>query len=335
VATGALRSLPRGFWAACAAVFLVGWGLRLAIDSAGDQPSSSTPAAAAVDLLRAEGPPARVTATYGGLGTWVDAFDFDPAYASPGAEPPLTPEAIDELADHGVRTLYLQAARLDERADEGVLDEGLLAEFLMRAHARGMQVVGWYLPLFEDVDDDLDKLRAIAEFDALGHRFDGVAVDIEYVEAVDDPTVRSQRLVELSRRLREERPGEALGAIVPPPVQLEVVNPSYWPDFPWRALDASYDVWLPMAYWTLRAPGSGYADPYRYAEESTRRMRANVGRPDLVVHIIGGIGNETTLADLRELRRAIEDTGAIGGSIYDWNSLPADLREELSASVPS
>ena len=93
-------------------------------------------------------------------------------------------------------------------------------------------------------------------------------------------------------------------------MQLEVINPSYWPDFPWRALDASYDVWLPMAYWTVRTVESGYRDSYRYAEESTRRMRNNIGRPDVIVHIIGGIGDETTTADLDGLRRAVEDTGS-------------------------
>ncbi len=58
---------------------------------------------------------------------------------------------------------------------------------------------------FEDVDADLDHLLAIARFDALGHRFDGVAVDIEYIEAVTDVAERSRRLVELSDRLDDAR----------------------------------------------------------------------------------------------------------------------------------
>lgn len=330
-----MRSVPRGFWLACIGVFLVGFGLRVVVDAAADDgPDLRRPAAAALELLRADDEPIRATTTYGGLGTWIDAFDFDPAYVAGSADPALPPEVVDDLADVGIRTIYLQAARLDDRATARLLDEELLAEFLLRAHARGIEVVGWYLPLFEDVDADLDKLLAIAEFDALGHRFDGMAVDIEYIEGVPGATERSSRLVDLSRRLRDARPNEALGAIVPPPVQLEVINPSYWPDFPWRDLEASYDVWLPMAYWTTRSTESGYRDAYRYAEESTRRMRANLARPDVVVHIIGGIGDETSAADLEGLRRAIEDTGAIGGSIYDWNSLPPERRAELPDSVP-
>lgn len=332
-----MGSLPRGFWVACVGVFVVGVGLRLVVGVVGGSGSAATPeqgASAAVDLLRADEPGVRSTATYGGLGTWVDAFDFAPAYQAEGTEPALAPSTVDEFAAAGVRTVYLQAARIDDRATGRLLDEGLLAEFLLRAHGRGIEVVGWYLPRFEDIEADLDRLVAVAEFEVLGHRFDGVAVDIEYIEGVPESGERSARLVELSRRLREARVGEAIGAIVPPPVQIEVINPSYWPNFPWRAIEASYDVWLPMAYWTVRTTESGYRDAYRYAEESTRRLRNNLDRRDTVVHIIGGIGDQTTAADLEGLRRSIEDTGAIGGSIYDWNSLPAGLRDDLASSVP-
>lgn len=333
-----MRAVPRGFWLACVGVFFVGVGLRVVADASSDLlPTSSgerSVAAAAIALLRSDAPAVRSSAPYGGLGIWIDAFDFEPAYQGDGREPVLTPEVVDEFAALGVQTIYIQAARVDDRATGRLLDEGLLADFLVRAHGHGIAVIGWYLPRFDDVDRDLDRLVAIAEFDALGHRFDGVAVDIEYVEAVPDATERSARLVDLSQRLRAARPGEALGAIVPPPVQLEVVNTSYWPRFPWRDLDPTYDVWLPMAYWTTRSVESGYRDSYRYAEESTRRLRNNVGRPDVVVHIIGGIGDETTVADLEGFRRAIEDTGSIGGSIYDWASLGEAERLALPGSVP-
>ncbi len=333
-----MRAVPRGFWLACVGVFFVGVGLRVVADASSDLlPTSSgerSVAAAAIALLRSDAPAVRSSAPYGGLGIWIDAFDFEPAYQGDGREPVLTPEVVDEFAALGVQTIYIQAARVDDRATGRLLDEGLLADFLVRAHGHGIAVIGWYLPRFDDVDRDLDRLVAIAEFDALGHRFDGVAVDIEYVEAVPDATERSARLVDLSQRLRAARPGEALGAIVPPPVQLEVVNTSYWPRFPWRDLDPTYDVWLPMAYWTTRSVESGYRDSYRYAEESTRRLRNNVGRPDVVVHIIGGIGDETTVADLEGFRRAIEDTGSIGGSIYDWASLGEAERLALPDSVP-
>lgn len=327
--------VPRGFWAVCVGVFLIGFGVRLVVDAASGSADPDGPTASAVLLeqLEAHGQSPRSTSVYGGLGIWVDAFDFSPSYQG-SASPPVSPDVVEEWAELGVRTVYLQASRPDERSPGTLLEEDLLAEFLLRAHAADIRVVGWYLPTFADVDADLERLVAVAEFDAFGHRFDGVAVDIEYIQAVPDPDDRSARLVDLSERLRDARPGEALGAIVPPAVQLEVINPDFWPRFPWRALDASYDVWLPMAYWTTRTPESGYRDPYAYAEESTRRMRANIGRPDVVVHQVGGIGDATTLADLEAFRQAIADTGAIGASLYDWASLPPEQQAALPRILP-
>lgn len=268
---------------------------------------------------------------YGGLGVWVDAYDASPTYA--GDDPPVTAADVDAWADLGARTLYLQAARADERSPGVLLEHEVLAALLVRAHAADLQVVAWYLPTFADVDADLERLLAMAEFEAFGHRFDGIAVDIEHIEAVPDPDERSARLVDLSARLRDARPGEALGAIVPPAAQLEAVNPRYWPRFPWSALDTSYDAWLPMAYWTTRA-GTPYADPYQYVEESVRRMRANIGRT-VVVHPVGGIGDATAEADFEAFRRALDATGAIGGSVYDWHSLPVDQRRLLADLLPT
>jgi hypothetical protein len=326
--------LPRGFWVLCAGVFLIGVGVRLVVDATGGSAGAPASAAAVVlDQLRATGEAARTVSVYGGLGTWVDAYDVSPSYSGEGS-PPVAPTGVEDWAAVGVRTLYVQAARLDERSPGLLLEREVLAELLLRAHAADMLVVGWYLPTFADVDADLERLLAIAEFEAFGHRFDGVAVDIEHIEAVPDPDVRSARLLELSEALRAALPGEAIGAIVPPAAQLEVVNPSYWPSFPWQALGASYDVWLPMAYWTTRS-GTRYGDPYVYTEESTRRMRANLGRADVVVHPVGGIGDRLGAGDLDAFARALADTGAIGGSIYDWASLPDDLRPRLAELVPS
>ena len=333
-----MQGLPRRYWVACIGVFFVGVGLRLVVEEADslaeEEAVQASVAAASLALLDATAPIERAAGSYEGLGIWVDAFDFEPAYQGDGGDPELTPAVVDEMATLGVQTIYLQASRRDDRADGLLLDEALLAEFLLRAHARDIDVVGWYLPLFDDIDADLARLVAIAEFEARGHRFDGVAVDIEYIQAVPSPDDRSGRLVSLSQRLDDARPDDALGAIVPPPVQLEVVNPSYWPRFPWRDLDPYYEVWLPMAYWTTRSADSPYRDAYRYSEESVRRMRANLGVPDAPTHIIGGIGDESTSQDFLDLARAVADTGAIGASIYDWNSMSPELRAELATILP-
>jgi hypothetical protein len=140
--------------------------------------------------------------------------------------------------------------------------------------------------------------------------------------------------VELSQRFRESVGDDALGAIVFPPVQLEVVNPELWPQFPWRALRESYDVWLPMSYWTFRSESSGYNDGFSYNEESTRRLRRNLGDDDARVHGIGGIGDLASGEDLRGFARSIDETSALGGSIYDWATLDDTKRALLADLFP-
>jgi hypothetical protein len=270
-------------------------------------------------------------AVYAGEGTWVDAYDYVPQYGKDPTEPtPVRPQDIDAMADAGVRTLYLQASRLDGIATEVLLDRPRLAEILLRAHARGMRVVAWYLPHFADVTADLARLEAIAAFRVLDHRFDGIAVDIEDTTTVRDPHDRNRALIELSNRLRAELPGWALGAIVLPPVLIEDVNRSYWPGFPWTDLAPLYDVWLPMSYWTFRKPESVLHDGYAYNAESVRRLRANLQNPAALVHGIGGIADTVSPAEIDGFVRSLVDTGAIGGSLYDWSTMSAESRQQLA-----
>jgi hypothetical protein len=280
-----------------------------------------------VSRVAISGPTVRDTRPYAGQAAWVDAFDFGRAYQRAGARPPITPADVDDMAAHGVRTLFIQAARADSRQPDGFVDRALTAEFLVRAHRDGMRVVGWYLPTFADVNGDLLRLTAIARFNVLGHRFDGLAVDIEDVDTVMDVDTRNQNLVELSRRLRAEAGGETVGAIVMPPVLTEVVNPNRWPNFPWPQLAPLYNVWLPMSYWTFRSEQSGYHDGYTYSAESIRRLRADLANPSALVHGIGGIGDTATSDEIMRFVQSLFDEHAIGGSLYDWNAMPPASRE--------
>ena len=256
------------------------------------------------------------------LGTWVDVFDFNPAHS--GGEPSVSPGDVDRMAAAGIRTLYLQAARPRDRAAPGDLTSPeLLGAFLQRAHSKGMAVVAWYLPHFSDLADDRRHLDAIVAFRARGHRFDGVALDIEWRAGVPDPAARSERLVELSRQLRDTAAGLPLGAVVLPPVVTDIINTGYWPGFPWQGLRGLYDAWLPMSYWTDRGTGSAYADAYRYTADNVRMVREHLGDPAAVVHAIGGIGDESSADDYRDFLAACADTKVVGWSIYDWDTTDA------------
>jgi hypothetical protein len=121
----------------------------------------------------------RTVDAYRGQGAWVDGFDYSPPYANNGV-PPLSPAALDDMAAAGVQTLYIQSGRRDDRSPDLLEDRWLLAEFLMRAEQHDIDVVAWYLPKWGDDTTDLDHLMAAHNFDVLGYRFDGVAVDIEW-----------------------------------------------------------------------------------------------------------------------------------------------------------
>ncbi len=269
-------------------------------------------------------PPARAVpgdvGVYAGLGTWIDAYDWSRSFGKDG---PLVEVAdIDRMADLGVQTLYVQTSRFN--APDDILEPERLVPLIERARQRGMGVVAWYLPTFVDPEADLRRLLAAATLDV-----DAVAVDIESRD-VADHSERNERLVELSRRVRQALPDMALGAIVFPPVVMEVINTSFWPGFPWDELAPYYDVWVPMAYQSFRTDASGYRDGYRYTAENIDRLRAHVG-DDAVVHTVGGIADVTSAADVDGMVAAAGERGAIGGSLYDWRTTSADLWDELRA----
>ncbi|HUQ38717.1 MAG TPA: hypothetical protein VM030_01060 [Acidimicrobiales bacterium] len=252
---------------------------------------------------------------YTGLGTWVDVYDWSQTYTRDGA-PAVDAATVDAMADAGVQTLYLQASKHDAPTD--VLEPERLLPIIDRAHRRGVRVVAWYLPTLVDTAHDLRRILAIASLE-----IDGLAVDIE-ARNVSDVNERNRRLVEFSTSLRNALPEQAIGAIVLPPVVLEEVNPNYWPDFPYTALAPLYDAWQTMGYWTNRKASSGWRNAHDYTVENVVRLRRNLGRPDAVVHPIGGIGDATTAADIDGFRRAVGETHGVGGSLYDWRTTKAD-----------
>lgn len=261
-------------------------------------------------------------APYEGLGTWVDVYDYVPAFQDPGELPAVTAGSIDDMAALGVRTLYLQAAQDDPRSPDDTVDRALLGRFLRRAHENGIEVVAWYLPRFVDVDADLRRVRALHRFRSRGQRFDGLALDIEWTEGVPDVEARNAALIDLSERVRELVGDQyAVAAIVLEPVLLEVVSPQYWPSFPWKQVQPHYDVWMPMNYWTNRQEDSGYREGFKYTEENVRRLRANLEDDDAVVHTIGGIGDGATAADYEGFVRASREAEALGWSVYDFNTV--------------
>jgi hypothetical protein len=238
---------------------------------------------------------------------WLDVLDWSPSYT--GNRASVAPSAVDRMADLGVQTIYIQTSRFNRPED--VIDPGVLGQFIDRAHARGLRVVAWYMPTHEDQETDVRRLIAAANLPV-----DGVCVNIESTNQ-PDIGLRNARLLDLSARLRAAT-AKPMSAVVIPPVVTQILNTGYWPNFPWKQLSGTYDVWMPMAYWSNRSPESGWRDGYRYIAENTKLIRTLTGNPNAAVHPVGGIGNEITADEVNGMAQALVDTNAIGGSVYDY-----------------
>jgi hypothetical protein len=268
-------------------------------------------AAFAIDVVRPDGPPksppgAWTLVPHSGLGAWVDAYDWTVELG--GATPAVDTTDIDAMAAAGVQTVYLQTSH--RRSNAIVMEQERLEELIDRAHANDMHVVAWYLPTFLDPADDLARLLAAAEL-----RVDGLAVDIESTDLVD-VAERNSRLLDLSDQLRTTLGDDkTLAAITLSTVHTQVVNPAFWPAYPYADIAERYDAILPMAYWSLRT-GELRAS-VTYVGENVDRLRAIVG-DDVAIHLIGGIADEVSTADIAGMIDAIDARDVIGGSLYDW-----------------
>ena len=197
--------------------------------------------------------------------------------------------------------------------NRGGMEPDRLAPLIQRAHNDRLHVVAWYLPTFVDVDADLRALTESAALDV-----GGLAVDIEST-ALADVGERNHRLLDLSTRLRAALgPDKTLAAITPSAVHLQVVNPSYWPAFPWAALADTYDVLLPMSYWTLRK--GDLRDGETYTGANLARIRASTHDPDIPIVPVGGLAEDATIDDLSGMVAAIDEHVSPGGGLYDWAS---------------
>jgi len=270
-------------------------------------------AATSVSGVRPAG--AASTSPFQGLGTWVDVFDYAPRLQPNGALPPFTAAAVDDVAALGVRTLYVQVANPDADPATKLTDAKVLQAILDRAHQQGLRVVAWYLPSHVDPARDDEMIRRIVALRAGGERLDGIGLDLESSE-VADVALRTRRAISFAKAARRSAgAGMPIAAIVYPAVQLEQLNTTLWPQFPYKQVNRYVDAWMPMAYYTYR--DGILRSPVAYVDASVKLLRKRVGS-NVAVHVIGGIADQTTTNDLVDLRTAVKDTDAIGWSLYDY-----------------
>lgn len=255
--------------------------------------------------LAAQGAPTADSGVFQGLGTWIDIYD--------GAVFRAPDVAAAKIAARGVRTVYVETA--NDRSTVDVVNPTALGLFVDALHARGLKVVGWYLPGFAKPAADLRRTRAMLAFRTpTDGAFDGVALDIESLR-LKSIGLRTQRLLGLSRILRAEA-GEVPVAAITYPSRAFERHQSWWPGFPWQELTTLVDAWIPMTYTGGAFPG--YDATYGYVARSLRLLRLAVG-PEIPVHAAGGVANRMSSDQLKAYVDALSDDGTISGwSLYDW-----------------
>ena len=268
------------------------------------------------------------------LGAWVDVFDYAPRLQSAGAEPRITPKSVSDMAALGVKTLYVQVANPDGAPANQLTDRAQLRALLAAAHEHDVAVVPWFLPGLTSPADDMATMRKILALRVGGERVDGLGLDLESSQEADI-RLRNQRTVAFARRVRKLAGSSMpISAIVYPAVQIEVLNTTLWPDFPYRGVDRYVNAWMPMSYYTYRSADSGLRSPYRYTVDSVDRLRQRLGDEHAPVHLIGGLAEDSTPDDYLDMTRAAHATDALGWSVYDYATTGSWAWPYLRDQVP-
>jgi hypothetical protein len=241
---------------------------------------------------------------YSGLGAWVSIYDGR-AWRDPE-------QTVQTLAAHHVHTLFLETDNYRQKVD--LVHPDLMGRFVDAAHAADLQVVAWYLPSLANLSVDLRRAQAALTFTSPdGGRFDSFALDVE-ATVVRRFALRNQRALALARAVRTAAPATmAVGAIVIGPIGN---SPSYWPSFPYAGLSRLTDVFLPMAYFTQRAHGA--AGVRGYTTATVRTIRLQIAKPSFPIHLVGGLSNRATAAELRAFVQTATSCGTIGGSLWEY-----------------
>jgi hypothetical protein len=232
------------------------------------------------------------------------------------------------MAERKVTTLYIQTSNW--RKKHAIYRPAAMERFIVAA--ANLDVVAWYLPSFTNVERDLRRSVKAIEFKTDdGQGFDSFALDIEATE-VADISRRNARMARLSKQIRAHvGPNYAMGGITPD------VQSLYWPNFPYATVATYFDVLMPMGYFSYRVEGMRAAK--RYTKENVRQIRERAGDPTLPVHPIGGIAGDASPREVRGYVDGAQETGAIGGSFYDfpitdarsWNELAPLARRRAGA----
>ena len=231
------------------------------------------------------------------------------------------PDAIVRRAvDAGLSQLWVRVG--DSR--DGFYGASVLDGLVPRAQAAGLAVIGWGFPFLHDpVGDAAWSAQVLAWRGPGGESLDGFSPDIEL--ATEGVVLTERRARVYLGLVRQAAGAGLLVATVYRPTDRLWFGP-----YPYTAIAAYVDAFAPMVYWGCVEPGGATL-------ESVERLASL--KP---VHVIGQgydagpeggrLGAPSAAETVRFLdvaRRA----GAIGASMWVWQSMPGEQWDALSTYI--
>ena len=217
----------------------------------------------------------------------------------------------------GLRQIWVRVG--DSR--DGFYAAEYLSRIVPKAHKAGLSVIGWGFPFLHDPVSDAAWSTEAVSWRALdGSRLDGFSPDIE---------LSSEGVV-----LTERRITVYLGMLRPAAGDMLMVATVYratearWNgSYPYRAIAPYVDAFAPMVYWGCVEPGGATL-------ESLERLASL--KP---VHVIGqgydagpegGRAGPPSAAETVRFLDVARRNGAVGASLWVWQSMSAEQWEALS-----
>jgi len=257
-------------------------------------------------------PPVRRSASLSALagkGMWIWRFP-DADHGDPVA-------VVADAKRAGLRQLWVRVG--DSQA--GFYGAPSLAALVPVAHANGIAVIGWGFPyLFDPVADAAWTGQALAWRAPDGQGLDGFSADIE---TADEGVALSPQRTEVYLGLVRRAFPKVLmvGTVFPP-------NDHFWATYPYASIAAYVDALAPMVYWGCDQPAADVA-------VALQRLR-----PLAPVHVIGqaysmgdvgGRQPSPSPTEISTFLLAARSGGAVGASLWSWQSIDADEWAALSS----
>jgi hypothetical protein len=139
-------------------------------------------------------------------------------------------------------------------------------------------------------------------------------------------------LSSLSSKIRAlAGPAYPLGAIIPSPTGI-AKGAGYWNTFPYQMVAQHYDVFVPMSYYTYHGKGASAA--YADTASNVKILRSQPGCSTTPIHLIGGLAENSSAAELQAFVRAASETKCVGASLYEWGGTTSVQWQQLRAVQP-